>query len=601
MNRKLMRPGGEELTDRLFGLAGIPAGPLTLLDVGCGSGYIMEYLAEKHPDWKISGIDPDPWEGCRLPVRKACAEHIPVEDGSVDIVLMECSLSRFEDPAAALREARRILRPEGHLLISDMYSRLPEKDAALAEIEIPAGSWMGKLYSADTVRHLLEEAGFLPAAMEDCSDTLGNWVAQTIMDGGTEALRDCTGMDLRTLRGVKCGYFLCAAAISPLWDTLRYAAAHSPFFQGKNLEKVRTMEEFRKLPFCSAEDIRERPEAFLCVQPKEVARIITLGTSGTAGKPKRLFFTEKDLLRTADFFERGIRYLTEPGWSLTVYMEGPGRFTVGGLLLEGLSRIPEHVLVHGLIRDMDRAAEDGRDADAFVGIPGQMYALSETHPELRPKSVLLSGDYVPESVKKHLEDTWHCRVFTHWGMTETGYGGGVQCGAREGCHLRVGDLMLEVIDPETGENVPEGEYGELVLTTFHREAMPLIRYRTGDMGRLIPGKCGCGSLLPRLGKVQGRFRDEIRLGDGRMLTVHLLDETILGMKGVQDYRAVWDPGTACLSLTIMPVSGHNFKKPDVEKRLGEVFGRSFRTVIRTGSVDCFRGSAKRSIELKRGE
>ena len=99
--------------------------------------------------------------------------------------------------------------------------------------------------------------------------------------------------------------------------------------------------------------------------------------------------------------------------------------------------------------------------------------------------ILLSGDYVPESVCRELKTVWETEVFHHWGMTETGYGGAVECGAHAGGHLRHGDLYLEIVDPKTGKPVPAGSYGELVLTTFARRGMPLIRYRTGDIGRLL--------------------------------------------------------------------------------------------------------------------
>ena len=90
-------------------------------------------------------------------------------------------------------------------------------------------------------------------------------------------------------------------------------------------------------------------------------------------------------------------------------------------------------------------------------------------------------------------------------MTETGYGGGVECAAHSGLHLREADLLLEVADPATGEAVPPGETGEILITTLGERALPLLRYRTGDAARMLPGPCACGSPLRRLGPVAGRF------------------------------------------------------------------------------------------------
>lgn len=121
-------------------------------------------------------------------------------------------------------------------------------------------------------------------------------------------------------------------------------------------------------------------------------------------------------------------------------------------------------------------------------------------------------------------------------MTETGYGGGVQCGARAGYHLRDRDLLIEILDPETGQPVPEGQYGELVLTTLRRRGMPLVRYRTGDLGRMIAEPCACGCLKPRLDKVEGRLDDSVRLSGGKVLSMHILDELLFALDEVEDFR-----------------------------------------------------------------
>ena len=97
-------------------------------------------------------------------------------------------------------------------------------------------------------------------------------------------------------------------------------------------------------------------------------------------------------MQTADFFETGMQYMVKPGDRVTVYMEGPGFFSIGGLLKEGLGRIQVETKVHGLIRDMEAAARDGEGADCLIGVPSQMYALAAHAPGLRPKTVLLSAD-----------------------------------------------------------------------------------------------------------------------------------------------------------------------------------------------------------------
>ncbi|MBP3925988.1 MAG: methyltransferase domain-containing protein [Clostridium sp.] len=625
----LCRPGGFHMTEELFSMADLNKReePLTVIDVGCGSGAAMWHLKQKHPSWDICGVEPYPekeeaetFSGSGLVRLLGRAEKLPLSDASADVILMECSFSKTGDPDRALAESLRVLKPDGWLLLSDMYARKEEfidPEPAGRAGEQAGGRLLGRLESHKTIWNRLQKAGFSVLEMQDRSGELVQWIGQKMMDGEACDLFKNLGVDREALKQAGCGYYICAARPSGLWRTLAYAVENSPFyretcgklfseFTGENglTEKhIRPGDWniFRALPFTTPENIRENPEAFVCVNPKEIARIITLYTSGSKGNPKRIYFTEKDLLRTADFFEKGMQYLITPGESVTVYMEGPGRFSIGGLQKESLSRIGSEVTVHGLIRDMAAAAADGEGKDCFVGVPSQMHGLASYAPWLRPKSVLLSADYVPESVKEFLEKTWECKVFTHWGMTETGYGGGVQCGAREGYHLRDDDLLLEILDPETGAPVKDGEYGELVLTTLHRRGMPLLRYRTGDLGRMLTEPCGCGCLKPRLDKVEGRLDDCMRLSDGTVLSMHVLDELIFAVDGVQDFEAEI-AGDRLLRVFVqvrnkMEKSAREAVATLVLACLKERFGSMLQIEVQEKEISPYIGSGKRKLKM----
>lgn len=627
MECSLCRPGGFGLTRQMFQFAGIqipvkdsePAKPiksvktvklakpepLRVIDIGCGSGGTMHWLSEHCPEWQISGLDKNPAVYKSGWIETGCAETLPYLDQTADIILMECSASKTEDPAEALREVYRVLKPDGWLLMSDMYARTKE---------LFLDGMLGRLESVKTIRDRLIEAGFALVEMQDVSGTLAEWIGQQILDGNLETVCAALGADRRTLKEAGCGYFIAAAQPSGLWKTLSYVIEKSPFYQKKFAGKIDecwkpetdpSVERFQALPFTTAEELKAEPESFLCVPAKEIARIITLKTSGSTGAPKRLFFTEEDLLKTADFFETGMQYMVKPGDRVTVYMEGPGFFSIGGLLKEGLKRIGVETRVHGLIRDMEAAAADGKGADCLIGVPSQMYALALHAPELKPESVLLSADYVPSSVKKYLEKTWNCQVYTHWGMTETGYGGGVQCKVREGYHLRDRDLLLEVIDPGTGAPVPEGEYGELVLTTLRRNGMPLIRYRTGDLGRMLVKPCACGCLKPRLDRVEGRLDDSVPLPDGRALSMHVLDECLFALGNVEDFRASYDRKEKKLSIAVMPK--RDDAMPQIRKETGvpetvckaleAQFGDCLAIAVTEEKISPYIGSGKRRLIL----
>lgn len=111
--------------------------------------------------------------------------------------------------------------------------------------------------------------------------------------------------------------------------------------------------------------------------------------------------------------------------------------------------------------------------------------------------------------------------------------------------------MIEIIHPETGESVPNGTWGEVVFSAFARKGMPLLHYRTGDIGRFCPDTCGCGGVLPRLDKVMGRIENTIFLHNGDAISIHQLDEVLFALDGVHDYAAKLKQNPeATLSLTI---------------------------------------------------
>lgn len=593
----LCRPGGFHMTKELFEMAGLfgRKEPVRAADIGCGAGASIAYLRRLHPSWDIRGIDPDPKMRQDKTVDTGKAKSLPFPASSLDAVLMECSLSKTGDPDQALRESLRVLKPDGWLLLSDLYARKKETGTIFSA----KGPYPGRLEYAKTIVSRLRRAGFSIIEMQDRSSELIQWIGQKLLNGEAKALFGDSDRDRERLKEAGCGYYICAAKPSALWETLCYAGEKSPFYRERlsEIPGAGDWTAFLNLPFTTPEDVKNAPESFLCVNPKEIARIITISTSGTGGKPKRLYFTEADLLRTADFFEKGMQYLVKPGDRVMVYMEGPGRFTVGGLLKEALGRIHIEVTVHGLIRDMEAAAAAAKGHTCLVGTPGQMRALAASAPGLRPQTVLLSADYIPESVKSYLETIWDCNVFAHWGMTETGYGGGVQCKSREGYHLRDGDLLLEIIDPATGLPVPDGQYGEITVTAMHREGMPLIRYRTGDLGRLTDKPCGCGCLKPRLDNIRGRLGDSIRLKNGSCLSMHILDELLFGMEGLQDFTAGFDKDRELLTIEVMRQKGYQGELcGGVKTRLRENYGDSLRIEAREKELSPYIGSGKRRLK-----
>jgi len=298
--------------------------------------------------------------------------------------------------------------------------------------------------------------------------------------------------------------------------SLFYRERLSPVFEsGSAADVLASLDCIKRLPFTTSVDLTSAVTTMVCVSASEVGRIVTLPTTGTAGAPKRVWFTDADLELMTDYIQHGLTVMTGPGDVFLVLMpcERPG--SVGDLVAVGVERIGSRVLRVGTI------PLDGSRDDGILGImrrEGVTTGLATAHTAARlakksdgdafiqknMRTILLSAQFVSDDEKAAIERIWGCAVYEHYGMTEMGLGGAMACDARDGYHPREADLLFEIIDPETGKVLPEGEYGEIVFTTLTRRAMPLVRYRTGDFSRWLPGSCACGSVLKRLGKVGDR-------------------------------------------------------------------------------------------------
>lgn len=349
------------------------------------------------------------------------------------------------------------------------------------------------------------------------------------------------------------GYSMPDWQLNNLRETLTLAR-QSPFYR-KRLPAVlpERLDEIQALPLMDAGDIVREGQKLLCVPPQEIERIVTLRTSGTSSEPKRLHFTAEDLELTVDFFARGLPTVVEPGGTMAVMMPCKTPHGVGDLICRGLERIPVRPVRWGPLCSFAETAAMLRDEGvvSIVGLPIQMLALVRylalTGARTQLRSVLLSADNIPDVLVRELE-AGGLHVYKHFGMTETGYGCAIDCDAHTGQHIREPDLLVEIVDPITGLPKPDGQWGEIVITTLTRRGMPLIRYRTGDFSRILPGICPCGSALRRLDNVFGRWNDGIDLPKGT-LTMGELDEALLALPQVMDFSARLEKGILYLHLS----------------------------------------------------
>lgn len=308
---------------------------------------------------------------------------------------------------------------------------------------------------------------------------------------------------------------------------LRHAATRSRFharrLSGQDVA-LSSLDALARLPFTTAEDLR-RWEDMLCVSLSDVERMVTVQTSGSTGTPKRLAFSLRDLARTRDFFAVGMRFLIRPGQTLRVLLPGAHRpqgiadLLRQGLEPQGMAVATDERLAATLLEAGDEAGQvlplqkddlcgpDVAAACVLLLLPQQLRGLLRCCPAALPgvSGILCAADWLDPDLRTAARQAWGIPVLEHYGSTESAFAGAVECPACDGLHWQALDLLPEVVDPLSGDPLPPGRPGELVLTTLQREALPLIRYRTGDMAVLTETPCACGSPLPRLQRVLGRI------------------------------------------------------------------------------------------------
>ena len=285
--------------------------------------------------------------------------------------------------------------------------------------------------------------------------------------------------------------------------------------KGISPEDIRSLEDLRRIPFTTKEDLRRGfPYGFLAVPKDEVVRLHA--SSGTTGTPTVVYHTRRDLEVWADLVARCLYMVGMRKEDVFQNMMSYGLFTGGLGLHYGAERIGALVIPSGAgnsRRQITLMRQFGTTAIHII--PSYALKLLETFQEmgLDPKEMKLRMAFVgaephTEEVRRRIEEAYGIDAFNSYGLSEmNGPGVAFECPYKEGMHVWEDSYILEVIDPETLEPVPDGEEGELVLTTLRREAMPLLRYRTGDLAFVYPDPCPCGRTHRRISRIKGRTDD----------------------------------------------------------------------------------------------
>ena len=293
-------------------------------------------------------------------------------------------------------------------------------------------------------------------------------------------------------------------------------------------ERLESLEELRELPFTTEEDLAHHAAGLLLCSQAEIRRVLSDATSGTTGAAKRVFYTEGDCENTVQLFVAGLGELIFPGGVTMICFPFSGPSGLGEMIAEAVSRLGARPLKigAGLCYGECSAVMVREHPDTFVGMPVQLLSLLRSCGKGSLRRALVSGDACPEAVLRACEALLGSRLFPHYGSREMALGGAICCPAHAGMHLRENHVIAEIVD-EQGRPLPPGETGELIITTIGMEAMPLIRYRTGDYTRILPGPCPCGSETLRLDRIERRTEG---------LSAAALDEVLFADEAVVDCR-----------------------------------------------------------------
>lgn len=307
-----------------------------------------------------------------------------------------------------------------------------------------------------------------------------------------------------------------------LKETVERVYNRVPFYQTKfnernvTPESIQSIDDLQRLPFTVKKDLRDHyPYGLFAVDIKDIVRIHA--SSGTSGKPTTVAYTKNDIDNWADMVARAISIAGGEPAGIFQNAYGYGLFTGGLGLHYGAERLGMATLpISGGNTDRQITAIEDYKPTVIAGTPSYILKVGE---ELNAQGYdsrntslkfgIFGAEPWSEEMRKLLEETFNIKACDIYGLSEVmGPGVAMECHeAQDGLHIAEDHFIVEVINPDTLERVPDGEEGELVFTSLTKEAFPVIRYRTGDIASITREKCKCGRTTTRMSRVKGRIDD----------------------------------------------------------------------------------------------
>lgn len=289
-------------------------------------------------------------------------------------------------------------------------------------------------------------------------------------------------------------------------------------YQGIDIEGIRTQEDFEALPFTNKDELREGyPLGLMAVDESEIVRIHS--SSGTTGTPIIIPYTKKDIEDWAVMFERCYKTAGMTNMDRVQITPGYGLWTAGIGFQNGAERLGAMVVPMGP-GNTDKQIKMMMDMKSTVLCATSSYALllaeeiakRKVGDKICLKKGIIGSERWGHKMRRRIANELGVELYDIYGLTEI-YGPGIamSCQYENGMHYWDDYVYFEIIDPKTGEVLPDGEVGELVITAFRKEGAPLIRYRTHDLTRIMTESCPCGCPYPRIDILTGRTDDMVKV------------------------------------------------------------------------------------------
>ncbi|OGF49290.1 MAG: phenylacetate--CoA ligase [Candidatus Firestonebacteria bacterium RIFOXYA2_FULL_40_8] len=379
---------------------------------------------------------------------------------------------------------------------------------------------------------------------------------------------------------------------------------------------IKTLEDISKLPFTTRDDLQKNyPDKLLTIHHHDTMRLHT--SSGTTGKPKAVFFTRKDIDVAANNIARCLTMTGVTKADVLQNMMSYGLFTGGLMMHYGAEKVGA-LVIPSAIGNTERQLllmEDFKTTSIHL-TPSYALYLSDIFEKKGPafrKKIKLKRAYMgaepyTEETKKKIEKILKVKVYNSYGLTEmNGPGVAFECEYQNGMHLWEDSYLMEIVDPKTDRPLPDGETGELILTTLTREGMPIIRYRTRDITAIIPEKCKCGRTHRRIMRIKGRA-DDMFIMRGVNIYPQQIERVLMSVAHVEkNYQIYLDEGDKIkvkVEITKKLFDGNleHLKKLQAdltEKLRTEILVRPSVELVEPGSLPISEGKAKRVFDNRK--